>query len=43
MKTNMVSFNRERVFGFGFHLPGNSGCDADGIHGFLHLKTDIQN
>ena len=34
---------RERVFGFGFHLPGNSGCDAHGTHIFLHLETDIQN
>ena len=43
MKINMVSFNKERVFGCGFHLPGNSGWDAHGTHVFLHLETDIQN
>ena len=43
MKINMVSFNKECVFGCGFHLPGNSGWDAHGTHVFLHLETDIQN
>ena len=43
MKINMVSFNKEHVFGCGFHLPGNSVWDAHGTHVFLHLETDIQN
>lgn len=42
MKINMVSFNKEHVFGCGFHLPGNSGWDAHGTHVFLHLETERQ-